>query len=167
VAYDKDKVVGDPRYARQVQYPVGGRQQIIDYLPWLTLDAEALNREQVTTAELNRLNFASAGALAPAEKATTTFTALVTTSPQSELIDADEVRLYPDPIKLAADYKSGGEGRVLAARIEGPPSAPARYAKLVLGLAGAMTHRTGRVLPCMAGARGGRGLRGWACPATG
>lgn len=120
IAYDKDKVVGDPRYARQVQFPVGGRQQVIDYLAWLSLDGAALNQDQVTTAELNRLNFQSAGALAPADKATTTFTALASTSPDAELFSADEVRFYPDPMKIASEYKSGGKPLVLAARVEGP-----------------------------------------------
>ena len=53
---EPDKVVGDPQAARQVQYPSGGRKQVVDYLPWLSLDAGSMNKGEVITAELNHVN---------------------------------------------------------------------------------------------------------------
>ena len=41
VDYSPDKIVGDPQAARQVSYPSGGREQIVDYLPWLSLGSHA------------------------------------------------------------------------------------------------------------------------------
>ncbi|MGD9510124.1 MAG: GldG family protein [Geminicoccaceae bacterium] len=120
VAYDPNSVVGDPQTARQVQFPSGGRQQIVDYLPWLSLDRPHLAADDVVTAQLDRVNLATAGALAPREGATTTFTPLITTSSQAATIPADKVRLYPDPMAILRDFKPGDKELVLAAKVSGP-----------------------------------------------
>ncbi len=114
-----DKVVGDPQFARQVQFPNGNRQEIVDYLPWLTLDQSAF-ADDPTVAQLNRINVESAGILEPLEGATTTFTPLVQSSKAAEEIPVDKVAIYPDPPALLRDYKSGGKPLVMAARITGP-----------------------------------------------
>ena len=115
-----DKVVADPNYARQVQFPSGGRPQIVDYLPWLSMGPEALNRKDVITAELNRLNFATAGFLKKVDGGTTEMVPLVTSSDAAEAIDVDKVAIYPDPMGLIRDYKPGGEPLIIAARVSGP-----------------------------------------------
>ena len=120
VAYDPNKVVGDPQTARQVQFPSGGRDQIVDYLPWLTLDRTHLAGDQVVSAQLDRVNLATAGALAARDGATTTFTPLVRTSSQAAPIEADKIRMYPDPLALLRDFKPGDKELVLAARVSGP-----------------------------------------------
>ena len=63
---------------------------------------------------------ATAGALAPHEGATTTFTPLIRTSGQAAAIPADKIRLYPDPLALLRDFKPGDQALVLAARVSGP-----------------------------------------------
>jgi ABC-type uncharacterized transport system involved in gliding motility auxiliary subunit len=120
VDYDPNAVVADPQTARQVQFPSGGRQQIVDYLPWLALDRPHLAADDVVTAQLDRVNLATAGALAPHEGATTTFTPLIRTSSEAATVAADKVRLYPDPLALLRDFKPGDKELVLAARISGP-----------------------------------------------
>jgi ABC-type uncharacterized transport system involved in gliding motility auxiliary subunit len=102
-----------------VVFPSGGREQVVDYLPWLSLDRGHLAEGEVVTAELNRINLGTAGALAPSEGAATTFTPLVRSSREAMLIPADKVRLYPDPMALIRDFKPGDQELVLAARVSG------------------------------------------------
>ena len=115
-----DRVVGDPQMARQVQFPVEGRNQIVEYLPWLSVTGDGLSGASPITAELRTVNLASAGWLRPVDDATTTFSPLVTSSANAEAIEADRVRFVPDPIGLIRDYQRGGVPLVMAARITGP-----------------------------------------------
>ena len=120
VDYSPDSVVGDPQTARQVSMQNAARNQVVDYLPWLSLDRGHLADGEVVTAELNRVNLGTAGALAPHEGATTTFTPLIHSSGNAMASPADKVRLYPDPFALLRDYQSGGKELVMAARVSGP-----------------------------------------------
>lgn len=120
ITYDPNQVVADPQVARQVVFPSGGREQVIDYLPWLSLDERHLADGEVVTAELNRVNLASVGFLKPQAEAGATFTPLLTSSPAAQAIDAEKVRMYPDPFALIREFKPGGEALVLAARVSGP-----------------------------------------------
>ena len=119
IALDEDKVVADPSAARQVQFPSGQRQQIVDYLAWLSLDRSHLNPDQPITAELERVNLASAGYIAKKEGAEVDLVPLLISSPQAMAIDAEEVRLFPDPLKLLRDYEPGNEALYMAAVVEG------------------------------------------------
>lgn len=120
VGFDPDKVVADGETARQVTYPVNGRPTIVDYLPWLALGRSAVSQDDPAVAELNALTFLSAGALTAAEGATTTFEPLVQSSADSMLIDAEKVRLFPDPLGLLDAFQPGGVRLTLAARVTGP-----------------------------------------------
>ena len=120
VDYDPEVVVGDPQTARQVGFTSGGREQVVNYLPWLSLDHSRLAADDVITSELNVVNLGTAGALAAREGATTSFTPLIRTSPDAMAIPAEEVRRYPDPMALIRDFKPRGKELVLAARIAGP-----------------------------------------------
>lgn len=116
----KDKIVADPQAARQVQYPVGGRPQVVDYLAWLSLPGWGLNRDEVVTAELHTVNLATAGWLKGVEGATTTLTPLLTSSADAMAVDAESVRMLPDPVAMLRDYQRGGVPLVMAARLSGP-----------------------------------------------
>jgi ABC-type uncharacterized transport system involved in gliding motility auxiliary subunit len=120
VAYDHDKIVADAAVARQVVFPSGGREQVLDYLPWLSLEHAQLAGNEVITAQLNRVNLATAGFLQPKEGAGTSFVPLIRSTKSAQVIAADKVRIYPDPYALRRDYQPGGEELVLAARIDGP-----------------------------------------------
>ncbi|MFO1075097.1 MAG: Gldg family protein [Geminicoccaceae bacterium] len=119
VEYDPDKVVADPQAARQVIYPSGGRDQVIDYLPWLSLDRSHLATGEVITTGLNSLNLASSGFLKPKAGSGLSFSPLVTSSPAAAGIEAERVRVYPDPFAIARGFKPGGTPLVLAARVTG------------------------------------------------
>lgn len=120
VELEAGKFVADRRAARQVQYPSGGRQQIVDYLAWLAYDRTALSRSEVITAELNRLTFASPGILKKREGASVELVPLVTSSADSQAMEVDKIAAFPDPLGLIRAFKPDGERKVIAARIEGP-----------------------------------------------
>lgn len=120
VEYDPEQVVGDPQTARQVVYPSAGREQVIDYLAWLSLDRSYLAQGEVVTAELNQVNLASSGFLKPKEGSGLAFTPLVRSSPAAAGMPAEKVRMFPDPFALARDFKPGGQPLALAARVSGP-----------------------------------------------
>ncbi len=120
VELEEGKFVADRRAARQVQYPSGGRQQIVDYLAWLAYDRTALAPGEVITAELNRLTFASPGIIRRREGATTELVPLVVSTPDSQAMPVDKIATFPDPLGLIRAFQSDGERKVIAARIEGP-----------------------------------------------
>ncbi len=115
-----DVVVGDARAAARVNVAAAGRYDTVDYLSWLRFDTDNLDRRDRITARLDRLNLASAGVLEPIDGATTALTPLIWSSPESMLIDADAVRINPDPRRLLADFRPGGESLTIAARLTGP-----------------------------------------------
>lgn len=119
VEYDPEKVVADPQSARQVVYPSGGREQVIDYLAWLSLDRDRLTADEVVTAELNRVNLASTGFLKAKADAGTRFTPLMRSSTAAMAVDAEQVRMYPDPFALIREYQPGNEELAFAARVSG------------------------------------------------
>lgn len=119
VEIPKDEVVGDRRGAQRVQARVGGRPVVVDYLPWLSLDRSHLASDDVVTGELERINLNSAGSIHARDGATTTIEPLVVSSELAMEIDADAIRLMPDPAKLIADFVPAGEPFVLAARVTG------------------------------------------------
>ncbi len=120
IVFDKDRLVADPLVARQVQMPLsGGRVQVLDYLAWLALTGDRLDRQHPITADLERIHLASAGALERAEGAEGAWIPLLVSSDQAQLVDAESQRLFPDPLGLLRNYRPDGKVRVLAAILSG------------------------------------------------
>ena len=128
-----DKVVLDLRGAWRVRANPGDRVQAVDYLAWYNLQGDSLNRDDVALAQLDLVTVASAGELRKRQGAAIEFTPLLTSSPESEVVDAEKVRQQPNPVRLLADFRSGGERHVIAARLrgelasafpDGPPAPP-------------------------------------------
>lgn len=115
-----DRVVADPATARQVAYPSGGREQVVDYLPWMSLERANMPSGEVITAELQRINVASAGILRARDGATTTIVPLLQSGPEAMQLEADRVRMYPDPFAIIREFQPGDARLTIAARIEGP-----------------------------------------------
>jgi len=121
LAFETDNVVGDPSIARRVQFGGGpGRQPVVtDYLAWLQIEKDQINDKDPLAASIRRLNLATAGAMTKVEGATTIIQPLIETTPRSGLIDAEKVKLQPDPLAIARGFKSGGTPLMLAARVGG------------------------------------------------
>lgn len=133
----KDRVVGDPSVAVRVRPPsTGGRpQQIVEYLVWMSLGKRNINRDDIVTTDLRRINLASAGIIRKTKGSKIDLVPLLISSPQSMQIDANLIRFRPDILKLAADFKSGGQVLIMAARLRGkvksafPKGPPAKKKK--------------------------------------
>jgi len=120
---EQKMVAGDRGAARRVNAGTGGRVIPIDYVAWLALTEKNINRDDPITANLTKLNLASAGILKPLEHATTHFTPLLTTTADSEEIPVEKLRGLPDVAGLLRGFKSEDRPLVLAAHITGPARA--------------------------------------------
>lgn len=114
-----DRVVLDLRGAWRVRAAPTERVQAVDYIAWFNLQGDSVNRQEVATALIEQVTVASAGYLAPRPNAGIEFIPLLTSSPQSMVVDAARVRNDPSPTRILADFRADGERRVIAARIRG------------------------------------------------
>ncbi|MDO9708615.1 GldG family protein [Paracraurococcus lichenis] len=114
-----EKVVLDLRGAWRVRANPGDRVQAVDYVAWYNLQGDSLNRDEVSLAQLDQVTVASAGELRKKDGATIDFVPLLTTSPESMVVDAARVRQEPNPVRLLADFRSGNARHVIAARLRG------------------------------------------------
>src|ERR1700749_2680533 len=118
IGYNPQRIVGDRALAQRVQ--VGDpRDPVALYPIWLHLTPENFDDKDPLTANLQSLNLASVGALRALKGATTTFEPLVSSSNQSSLLDAADVRMNQRPQDLINQIQPTGEKFVIAARVSG------------------------------------------------
>ena len=122
IKLDPGSVVADRRLARRVNAGSGTRLQAADYLAWLALGADNVNRADPVTADVQRLNLASAGILEPLDGAKTTFEPLVSSSTQSMHLPVSKVNTMgtPDILGILRGFKTEGKALTIAARVSGP-----------------------------------------------
>ena len=113
-----DKVVGDVRNARRVQFNAAGQPQVAGYVVWMNMGQGSLDPGSALFSSIGHIVFASAAGFTKVEGAVTKFKPLIMTSKDAMLIDSIEMRI-PDPLKLIQNYKPGGEPIVLSARLSG------------------------------------------------
>jgi ABC-type uncharacterized transport system involved in gliding motility auxiliary subunit len=114
-----DQVAGDLESAVRVSANSDRGPQEISYLPWLQLFTDRLNRDDFVTNQLKNINVGSAGVLEHQKDAKTTFTPLLTTGPQSGLINRDSIFFVRDPAGLLESFKADKANLVVAARLFG------------------------------------------------
>ncbi len=121
VSIDTEKLAGDPSMARRVQFGggPGGRPVVTDYLAWLQVDTPHINQADPLAAGIERMNLASAGFFTKVDGVTTNVQPLIQTSAAAGEMGAMSLRMMPDPLALAREFKSGGKPLMLAARITG------------------------------------------------
>ncbi|MFT4583222.1 MAG: ABC-type uncharacterized transport system involved in gliding motility auxiliary subunit [Gammaproteobacteria bacterium] len=115
----RDKVATDIDAAVRVAFRSETGPLEVEYLPWLQLQGERLNRDDFITAELNSVNVGSAGSLKIIDGSTTSFTPLIKTGANSGLIERDSIIFVRDPGALLETFEATGESSVIAARISG------------------------------------------------
>ncbi|MBF0279220.1 MAG: Gldg family protein [SAR324 cluster bacterium] len=111
VEYDAGKLVGDFRYATQIN---AGNGEIVRYPVWMSLTREALDAEHPITSQLEKLLFADAGVLKKVKDSPAEFTPIIQTSPDSGMVDAFMVQ-FSQPAQITRDMKTDQEPKVLAA----------------------------------------------------
>ena len=114
-----DQILGDRLQAQRVTARSGGRGVVTDYLPWMTLGPQSIERNDVVTSEIERISILSGGRLGLTADSGLTLTPLLFTSPQSTLIERKAVRPAPDPIGLVTDFVSDETPYPVAARLTG------------------------------------------------
>src|SRR5690348_12219479 len=127
-------VAGDRRDAQRVGVPGSrGGSRPLDYIAWLNLKTDNLNRTDMITADLSHVMMASSGIIQPIEGAKTRIEPLITTSPDSMKIPAEKLTGLPDVAGLLAEFKTDDKRYILAAHVtgtvesafpEGPPKPP-------------------------------------------
>jgi ABC-type uncharacterized transport system involved in gliding motility auxiliary subunit len=112
-----DEIVLDSDYALTVN--AGGAQGPIRHLGFLGVDTSGLNRSDVVTGDLDRVNLASAGHIVLAADAPVELTPLIQSSAKAGVTPAETLRFLPDPSTLLDDFVATGERYYLAARLTG------------------------------------------------
>jgi ABC-type uncharacterized transport system involved in gliding motility auxiliary subunit len=121
IEYDQEKVLGDRKGAQRVSAgnDALGRPIITDYLAWITLSGDQINKKDVATGELEQITLASAGYIGKKEGSNITFEPLLQSGVEAMGIPAAKIRKDPKPAELLKDFKSDGKRLAVAARISG------------------------------------------------
>lgn len=117
VNYDPKKVLLDLEFAHSI--PVTQYGRAVPHVGVLGLHDAAINRTQNVIAELDNINLASAGALSPKPGASTRFIPLLTSSTQSQLMDAETYVMIGNHETLLGQFKSGNQQYAFAALVSG------------------------------------------------
>lgn len=120
IAVATDKVVVDPEDAVRVSFDGPRGPQEVEYLPWLQLHGERLNRDDFITGKLQGVNVGTAGNIVRLPEATTKLTPLIESGASAGLLERDAIFFVRDPNGLRESFKPGTSKLTIAARITGP-----------------------------------------------
>ena len=135
LALDTALTVGDMQLGADVQAQVDDRIANVRYPVWINVPAPLLNREDVVTAQLGNLTFATPGSLVPDPDKGLEVTSLAgTTAAGAGLVDTNLVGPMANIEQLIREFRPDGTSHLLAVRIggnassafpEGPPATAA------------------------------------------
>jgi ABC-type uncharacterized transport system involved in gliding motility auxiliary subunit len=118
VDYDPTKVIGDLERGLEVRTSM--QSPPTRHIGILGLSRADLDRKDVVSASLDKINLATAGALAARPGAKTRFEPLLLSSTSAAPIPAQRFNALMDPATLRDGFKPTGIRYALAARITGP-----------------------------------------------
>lgn len=118
VRFSATQVVADNINALSVNTGIGARP--VRHIGLLGLNDAWISADDIVSAGLGSINLGTAGRFTLAEDANVSLVPLLTSSPDSDLIDAIRFQFLPDPGELLNEFSASGESYVLAARLEGP-----------------------------------------------
>ncbi len=125
VEVDTSKIAADINLAMRVQTQGPRGPQESNYLPWLQLGENNLDRQDFSTSELKLIHVGTAGIIEKMEEAAVDFTPLIQTTSDSMKMERDLIFFQRDPNVMLANFKSENKPLVLAARISG--NVPSAY----------------------------------------
>jgi ABC-type uncharacterized transport system involved in gliding motility auxiliary subunit len=117
VEYAPDSVVLDRAHALAVSTAPGAAP--MRHPAMLRFTRSDLKQDDVITASLETLHFATAGYFKLAKDSPAKLTPLIETSDQATTVTAEQVKFSNDPSSLLAGYKPSGERYCLVCRLEG------------------------------------------------
>ena len=118
VDYNATKVIGDLERGLEVRTSM--QSPPVRHIGILGLARRDMNQSDVVTASLEKINLATAGALAAHPGAKTTFEPLLLSSAGAEPMPAQRFNALTDPTTLRDGFKPTGVRYALAARVTGP-----------------------------------------------
>jgi ABC-type uncharacterized transport system involved in gliding motility auxiliary subunit len=118
VDYDATKVIGDLEKGLEVRTSM--QSPPVRHIGILGLTHGDMNQKDVVSASLDKINLATAGALAAHPGAKTTFEALLESSASAAPIPSQRFTALTDPSTLRDGFKPTGTRYALAARVTGP-----------------------------------------------
>jgi len=118
VDYDATKVIGDLERGLEVRTTM--QAPPVRHIGILGLSHDDMNQKDVVSGFLDKINLATAGALAAHPGAKTTFEPLLLSSASAAPIPAQRFNALTDPSTLRDGFKPTGIRYALAARITGP-----------------------------------------------
>ena len=123
LALDTALTVGDMQLGADVQAQMGDRVANVRYPVWINVPAPLLNREDVVTAQLGNLTFATPGSLVPDPDKGLEVTPLAgTTAAGAGLVDTNLVGPMANIEQLIREFRPDGTSHLLAVRIGGNAS---------------------------------------------
>jgi ABC-type uncharacterized transport system involved in gliding motility auxiliary subunit len=107
------------RVAEQVRYADKARAAVAKYPVWMNLQPVQFNADDIITAKLGNLVFATSGVLEIKNVEEIKVEPIVETTPGAMQIDAEQLRFLNDPTVLLRQYRPEGKKLMLAARVSG------------------------------------------------
>ncbi len=121
VDYDPKKILTDYKFAHGI--PVTRYGQALPHIGILGITEQGFNREETMVSGMDMVNIATAGVLAPQQDASTTFTPLMRSSDQVQLVDSEIYNQASDHSQLLRNFAADGNGPyTIAAFVRGPAS---------------------------------------------
>lgn len=117
VDYSADEVVADAAYGLTVS--MGQGMPPVRHLGLLGVQIDGLNGNEISMAELEVINLASAGVLKPNAQEGLVFDPLIWSSNDTQLVDINQYNMMQDPTTLLREFEPTGESQVIAARLSG------------------------------------------------
>ena len=114
--FDSNNVLLDAMAGLDIRTQDGGVTRHFGFVGFTT---DQLNREDVSTSNLEVINGASFGVFSQIKDAETTWLPLVKSTLNSDLMDTGTYAMTQDPEELAKAYQSDNQEYVLAARLSG------------------------------------------------
>jgi len=112
-------VVADRKTAIKVDFGARTNNQPIDYVLWQSIPDDQLNKEQMITQQLKKVEMATVGRFVTLDNANTTVTPLISSSNEAMLVDKRVVQFRNDPMALLTKYQPGTLSYDLAVRVNG------------------------------------------------
>ncbi|MDH3694294.1 MAG: Gldg family protein [Gammaproteobacteria bacterium] len=114
-----EKVIGDLQTAARVQTTSDSRSVVVEYPVWMQIQPSQISTEDIVTADIGDLMFATAGQLTAKNGAGTQLTPLVQTTPNAAEVDKTNLGFGGDPQEILREYQPGGTALNLAVRVTG------------------------------------------------
>lgn len=129
IDYDAQKVLLDAKAGLDIRTQTGG---VARHFGFVGLNAEQLDRDDITTANLEIINGASFGAISLNAESKGQWLPLMTSTENADMVDATAYAAVRDPEAFAGMYESENRQFVLAARLSG--SAGSAYETIPEGI---------------------------------